>query len=326
MKTGLVNLRLLAAMFVVSSVEAASVVETFDADPATSGWKIHGGEMFEWDEAEGTLNAVWDSEEPNSYFHLPLPFALTDHDDFEMSFDLSLSSVEFDFTTGSLYAYEVLSIGLIDTNSAFADGFKRTVGSASPSLIEFDYFPDTGFKDTVAVVAVDRDSKYAPPSHNFPLTMEFGEVYSVTIRYSSEDRTVRTTMLSGGVAHGAIKDIVLPSPAIFAGFSLNAFSVSAYHDFTPWGRMAGAGTIDNVTLTMPDPPEIDLQLSLTSDGITVEFEALAGWQFRLLRSDDLLEWSEIAGAIEGDGLTHVIDGGDRKAGQTFYRTVAQRVP
>ena len=279
---------------------------------------IEGKDAFAWDEAAGNLRVTWDSEQPNGFFHLPLPTTLTDVDDFEMWFDVTLESLGVGFDSGSIYAYEVLSVGFINRGMAFSEEFRRTNASRSPNILEFDYFPDTGFKDTVAIVAVDSESRYANPSHNFPLTLATAVAHSVSIVYSAEDRTVRTTMTVAGEPFGTIKDVVLPTPDRFAGFSFDAFSISVYQDFTSWGWMTATGTIDNVRLLLPDPPELELEVASAGDSLMVRFEALAGWRFQVQRSEDLGEWTDVGHPVIGVGQPVEL-AGIRPNGEGFFR-------
>ncbi|HIM67425.1 MAG TPA: hypothetical protein EYM45_02550, partial [Verrucomicrobia bacterium] len=125
-------------------------IENFSVNPLANGWVVHGDEsLFEWDAEGGALAVTWDSEKPNSNFHRPLGLTLTEADTFAFAFDIVLDEVKAGHLDGQPYSFEV-ALGLINSKSAKADGFSRGTGSDSPNLVEWDYFPDTGFGATIS--------------------------------------------------------------------------------------------------------------------------------------------------------------------------------
>ncbi|MDP7584190.1 MAG: hypothetical protein QF920_00175, partial [Verrucomicrobiota bacterium] len=135
-------------------------IENFSANPLANGWAAHGDEsLFEWDAEGEALAVTWDSEKPNSNFHRPLGLTLTEADTFAFAFDIALDEVKAGHLDGQPYTFEV-ALGLINSKSAKADGFSRGTGSDSPNLVEWDYFPDTGFGATISPTIVSAKNQF----------------------------------------------------------------------------------------------------------------------------------------------------------------------
>ena len=124
--------------------------EDFLADPLANGWAVHGDEsLFKWNAESGALAVTWDSEKPNSYFYRPLGLTLTEGDSFAFTFDIAFNEVKAGHLEGQPYTFEV-ALGLFNIEFAQADGFIRGTGTDSPNLLEWAYFPDTGFGATIS--------------------------------------------------------------------------------------------------------------------------------------------------------------------------------
>ncbi|MBT7911615.1 MAG: hypothetical protein HN607_13940, partial [Verrucomicrobia bacterium] len=199
--------------------------EDFSVDPLVSSWVVHGDEsLFEWNAEAGVLAVTWDSEKPNSSFYRPLGLVLTEADAFAFTFDIALDEVKAGHLDGQPYTFEV-TVGLVDIESAKADGFSRGTGSDSPNLVEWNYFPDTGFGATVSPAIASGKSQFAA-GFTFPAELAAGEKYSVRMEYDPGERTLKTFMLENSKAWKGIQSVKLQDD--FSGFAVDAFSISSY--------------------------------------------------------------------------------------------------
>ena len=200
--------------------------EDFSSNPLANGWAVHGDEsLFKWDAEAGVLAVTWDSERPNSMFHRPLGLTLTEADAFAFAFDITYwMTVKAGHRDGQPYTFEV-ALGLLNIGSAKADGFSRGTGSDSPNLVEWDYFPDTGFGATISTAVASAKSQFSA-GFTFPAEMTAGETYSVRMEFDPAGRELKTFMLQNGTAWNEIKTVTLADD--IAGFAVDAFSVSSY--------------------------------------------------------------------------------------------------
>lgn len=297
-------------------------VERFDSDPTRSGWRAHGREsVFAWSESDQALQVAWNTEIENSFFHRSLGTVVTRADDFEFSFDLTLESLNVDFNGG--YAFE-LAVGLIRTGDAFSPEFRRGTGMDAVNLVEWDYFPDTGFGATLSPAIISDNGRFAV-SFNFPLELTLTDRFTVSMRYRSDDATLATTMLRNGEPFADIKPVTLP--ASFTDFAVDAFSVSSYADHDDRGSILAQGTIDNVIVAVPPPPIRGMQGTLTPDGWSSTLVGRDGWTYQLERSGQLTDWTPAGLEIQGsDGMLTLVDPDPPATGNAFYRVRANRNP
>ncbi|HXF09557.1 MAG TPA: hypothetical protein VN625_02150, partial [Desulfuromonadaceae bacterium] len=177
----------LAGLFalVAARCGADTITETFSDDPSQNGWAVFGNtNLFEW--TNQTLSVTWDSTQPNSYFYRSLGTILTKDDDFSISFDLQLKdAVAFSYGAP-------LAIGLFHTSDATNALFSRS-GSTGINFSEFDFFPDTGFGDSIDATLKDNQGDFAGyyfAYDNLPLDPTM--VYHVTLTH-----TAGTLVLTG---------------------------------------------------------------------------------------------------------------------------------
>ncbi|MED5381755.1 MAG: hypothetical protein VYC47_04220, partial [Verrucomicrobiota bacterium] len=220
-------------------------IDDFSADPLANGWAVHGDEsLFDWDAEAGALSVTWDSERPNSLFHRPLGLTLTEGDAFAFTFDITLDEVKGGHRDGQPYTFEV-ALGLLNIGSAKADGFNRGTGTDSPNLVEWNYFPDTGFGATVSPAIASANSQFAA-GFTFPAEMALGKIYSVRMEYDPAARELSTAMLENAKAWNAVKTVRLPDD--LAGFAVDCFSISSYTGKGSESSLLAAGRIDNVAV------------------------------------------------------------------------------
>lgn len=302
-------------------------VETFFNDPLQDGWAIYGdSSLFAWDATRHDLRVTWDSSRTNSYFHHPLGTTLTASDDFAVSFDLTLEDIKGGSNPLKSSAFQI-AIGLMNAAEARRPNFFRGAGLESTtgarSVVEWNYFPDTGFGTTIST-GVFASNNLAQFSFAFPFDLTPQVQYRVTMEYSATNRTLHAQMLSNGIPSMAIKDIVLPQDATF-DFRLDAFAVASYSDAGQSGGFDGSvlahGWVDNVSVGLP--ASLQLAQILTANGPPgVAFTARRSWRYILQRSEDLNQWSPVVEWVaDRSGKTTITDPAP-PAAKAFYRVLA----
>src|SRR2546426_3698015 len=141
---------------------AAAMAESFATDPLPHGWRAFGdGSLFEWNATNQNLEVTWDSSRTNSLFYRPLGTVLAKSDDFSFSFDLRLRDIAIGVDPGKPYTFEI-AIGLCKfssiTNARFFRGAGINALYGPRNLVEFDYFPDSGFGATIAPTVVSSNN------------------------------------------------------------------------------------------------------------------------------------------------------------------------
>ena len=247
----IINL-LLAIVFITieSSLSANNLhFETFDSDPLTKGWSVHGDKsLFEWDEDSESLRVKWDTERPSSFFYKPLGRVLTESNSFAFTFQITLDSVKAGYLEGKPYTFQV-ALGLLNISSAIDKNFNRGTGSDSPNLVEWDYFPDTGFGATVSPAVASDKSEFSA-GFTFPAELLIGKTYSIKLIYNSEERVLKTEMLEDGKSWETIQTVEISSD--FSGFFVDTFSISNFSAKDSESSLLAIGTVDEVALVTSD--------------------------------------------------------------------------
>ena len=153
------------------AVPAATRTEEFASDPRSRGWQVAGDDsLFQWNASQENLEVTWDSAQTNSFFFLPLPFALGREDDFELAFDLRLAQIQGGVNPAKPSTFEI-ALGFIQAASVTQATFNRGTGRDSPNLVEFAYFPPADIiAATVSPVIVTSNSRFRP-SFNYPVEL-----------------------------------------------------------------------------------------------------------------------------------------------------------
>jgi hypothetical protein len=268
-------------------------MEDFAANPQLHGWKVFGDtNRFHWDAEQQGLEVNWDSSFPNSYFYWPLPTVLDKQENFRFSFDLRLEAVTPGTTTNKPYAFQI-ALGFINLDNATQSSFRRGTGSASPNLVEIDYYPDTGYGATLwpmfiatnGVFNYNSDADYALielPLHT-PLQFE--------VTYSAASHTLTTVLTQDGQAASDINPVALNKR--FTDFRVSAFSINCYSDEGAGGSVRAQGFIDNLVIVVPDPPVSGLRERSSQGRWQVEFTGRQNWNYALEGSENLRSWEEI---------------------------------
>jgi hypothetical protein len=285
----------LAAGLLAWSLNGGAIEEAFTTDPAERGWEIHGlGSLFQWDAASGRLGVRWDSAQPNSFFFLPLGRSFTRADDFEFGFDLALQTVEVGVRSGKPHTFQI-SAGLIRRADAFLPGFLRGTGTGAANLVEFDYFPDSGFGATISPAVISATRQFAT-SFTYPVELEPARRYHLRLAFTAADRRLRTTLERDGAPMGPIKDVELEGVPGFSDFSVDAVAISSYSDEGGTGSILAEGSIDNLFVRWPEPPTINLELRRQATQVVVVATCSVAGRCVLERSEDFLAWTTVADA------------------------------
>ena len=290
--------------------------EDFSVDPLVSSWVVHGDEsLFEWDAEAGVLGVTWDSEKPNSGFHRPLGLVLTEADAFAFTFDIALDEVKAGHLDGQPYTFEV-TVGLVDIESAKADGFSRGTGSDSPNLVEWNYFPDTGFGATVSPAIASGKSQFAA-GFTFPAALAAGEKYSVRMEYDPGERTLKTFMLENSKAWKGIQSVKLQDD--FSGFAVDAFSISSYTAKGTESSLFASGTVDNLAIAVDRSQPRIVGARLIDGQWRARTFGFATADYLLERSADLHDWQPVGNGVRSDGFYLRLIDEEPLDGGGFYR-------
>lgn len=316
-----------AALAAIALAKSAEFTESFDSNPAESGWSVFGSQnLFTWNSADKNLHVIWDSSKPNSYFYKPLGTTLTRNHYFEIGFDLKLNSISAGTTPGKPFTFQI-AIGLLNFTNATSPGFLRGTGVDSPNLVEFDYFPDSGFGATISPVIISASNQFAV-SFNFPIEITTGAIYRVEMVFLPESGVLKTTMKSNNIPFVPIQDALLP--ADFDGFFVDTFAICSYSDEGQdpmWGGSVYAdGIVDNIRMLWYNPYAPTLAGSLKTGGYQVKIDSRQMWWYTLERSEDLVSWSATLPAMPGTGGELILTDPNPPSDKAFYRVKAEKMP
>ena len=285
------------------------LAESFAKDPASRGWKTTGeSSLFQWDESAQKLAARWDSSQPNSYFHRPLGVTLDVKQNFSISFDLELESIEIGTTPDKPFTFPI-AVGLIDLSQATREDFFRGSGVhplyGHRGAVEWNYLPDSGFGATISTGLISQDNQWAF-QNTFPLSLETQTLYRVRMEYDAANGKLATTMTADGEFFSPIQDALLseiflnPIESGFTRLKVDTISISSYSDAGQSppeyaGSIQAVGYVDNIVVeataavgTVPIR-----QIQQTGDTIQIAFASSAGRDYWLERTADFLDWITI---------------------------------
>jgi len=324
---GPVKLRLLflSCLVAASDCGAATITEDFSTDPLQDGWQIFGDtNLFQWDSTNQNLDVTWDSSQTNSYFYHPLGTILAKSDDFGMSFDLQLSDIAIGINPSKTDTFE-LAVGFINLASATSTNLERGTGINSAhgarNTCEFDYFPDSGYGATISPTLISSNNQFAT-QFAFPLALDPGALFHVTMNYTATNKTLSTTMTRNGESFGSIPDVVLGSS--FNDFRPDQFAIINWSDAGADGSLLAHGTVENFVITVPPPPVQNLTGNFTNAFWQVQFMSQSNWLYTLERTTDFISWNDVSISTSGNGTNLFLQDTNSLPNQAFYRVSAQR--
>ncbi len=308
----------IASLFVLSvaSASAATITENFSTDPLAHGWKNFGNtNLFHWNPTNQNVEVTWDSTNANSYFYLPLGTVLTRDDAFSLSFDLQVNdAVAFNFGSE-------LALGLFNFANATNANFSRGGGSA-PNLFEFDYFPDTGFGDSIDATLIDTNFGYSYYYFAYDnQTLQPGVTYQVTLNHAAGTTNLTGQVLTNGVLFTAL-------PFTYAGpitdFRLDTLSISSYAGDGFGDDILAHGVVDNFSVTLPPSAVQNLSGQFVGGEWQAQFLSRSNWIYALERSTDLQGWTTVTNGLAGNGTNLIAADIAPPANESFYRIRADR--
>jgi hypothetical protein len=299
--------------------------EDFASDPAAHGWQWFGDpSLFAWDAANQALEVTWDSSRTNSYFHRPLGTILTRGDDFSLAFDLRLRDIAIGTTPGKDFTFQ-LALGFLNLRDATRTAFMRGTGMDSPNLVEFDYFPDSGFGATVSPTLISSNMGFASSFNVLALTPD--DDFHVTMSYTPSNQTLVTTMAKNREEFGPIRNVVLTNQT-FTDFRVDHVAVCSYSDFgqdPAWdGSILAHGTVDNLELTLPDPPVAVITGAERGGHWTASFNSQTNWVYALETAPDFASWQKVSAVTPGTGSLLTLADTNHLGDRAFYRVLAER--
>jgi len=312
--------------FALDTPKPTTLVEDFARDPVAAGWQVFGdASLFHWDAQNHDLEVTWDSAKGNSYYYRPLGTTLTARQDFMLSFELRLTDIACGTTAGKPYTFE-LAVGLINFAQASATNFLRGTGVSSPNVVEFDYFPDSGFGATISPTIISSNMVFAS-SFNAPIELSPGDVFQVVMRYDRAGGQLKTEVTRNGEAFGTIKPAVLGPE--FTDFSVDHVAIMSYSDAGQDPQFSGSirahGAIDNLLVVTEYPATLDIPLTpgFVNNQWSVAFTARPDWSYALERTSDFTSWTLVTNSLKGATGEVALTDPNPPAGQAqFYRVLA----
>jgi len=303
------------------------VQEDFASDPFARDWQIAGeGSLFHWEAETGHLAVTWDSAMPNSYCYLPLGTFLTSDDDFRLEFTLTLDDIAVGTTTGKPWTFQI-ALGFINVAQATSIPFVRGTGVDSPNLVEWDYFPDSGFGATVAAAMVSETNAWATSFNVLQPEDDLhpGGAYGFVLNYRAATHELGVEMVVGE------QKLPLQSARIrepFGDYAVDALAISSYSDAGQdpgWsGSVLAHGRIDRIVLDLPPPPVRRFGGGFVDGAWRAEFTGWLGWEYTLEVSPNLRAWSAVDGPSHGTGRRQALVDPQPAPDRAFYRIRANR--
>ncbi|MBA4147945.1 MAG: hypothetical protein H0X66_07490 [Verrucomicrobia bacterium] len=321
--------RLLSAILLggtlVSSSHAIVITENFSAgglggNPFARGWSAVGDtNLFVWNSAAGHLEVTWDSSKPNSFFHQPLGMTLNRSNTFWVSFDLTLSSIA---SQGEKLGAMQVAVGFINLAQATNANYYRGTGFDSPNVVEFNYFHDTGFGESVSPVIISRDNQFAAGFRGFEF--ELNETYQIQMLYTAHDQTLATVVRHNGT-NALESSVVIPaSAASFSDFEVDTVAISSYSDEGQnplWaGSILAHGIIDRIVVSTPAPTLGTVKLHKSADTWRAEVYCQPGHTYVLQRTTDFQTWSDVDTELAVSPRL-VLQDGSPVSGNGYYRVM-----
>jgi hypothetical protein len=298
--------------------------EDFAVDPLSHGWTVFGDtNLFRWNPTNRDLEVTWDSSHPNSYFQLPLGALLTRSDDFSVALDLKLDDIAIGVNPGKPGTFQI-AFGFLNQANAHQTNFIRGTGSDSPNLVEFNFFPDSGFGPTVWPGVIDTNGvfNYSGSSDFSVFDVPLGVPMRLVLSYTAGNQTAAVSIETNGVLVGPLTSARLMTN--FSQFIVDTFAICSYSDAGQTPAMPGSvlahGVVDNVVVSAQLPPVRDFHGSLVGGIWQGTFQSRTNWNYLLQASDNLFSWTNIGSPVSGSGQAlSVTETNALSLSKRFYR-------
>jgi hypothetical protein len=311
-------------------VPSRSITEDFSSDPTRGAWNLFGdATLFHWNSAAGNLGVTWDSSHPNSYLRLPLQTILTRNDDFGVAFDLTLNDIAAGVSAAKPGTFQI-AIGFQNQADASRTNFIRGTGSDSPNLVEFDFFPDTGFGPTVwpGIFPTNGTMNYSGSSDFSVFDLPVGALMRVSLQFSAASRSATLSITTNGTLVGPITTAHLATN--FTAFDVDTFAIASYTDAgqdpSGAGSILAHGILDNIALTLPREAVRFASGSLVSNQWQMSFLSRTNWTYVLESTSNFNTWTNASPVVSGTGrFLDLVDTNQFPADRRFYRISGTRV-
>ena len=319
------NVVALTCWFLCLPVVADTAIENFAENPLFNGWKIHGAtDLFHWNSSNQNLEVTWDSARSNSFFYRALGTVLTKSDDFSVAFDLKFQDIQVGVNPGRPFTFQA-AVGFLNLAQAASTNFARGTGinlaSGPRNVIEFDYFPDSGFGATISPTIISSNNQFAT-TFNFPLELTTNDRFRVVLRYTAANQTLATDLQRNGQPFNSIKDLILDSG--FSDFRVDTIAVSSYSDGGADGSILAHGTVDDFQIITPGPPLAGFAGAFTNGLWQVQFLTRTNWFYTLERTANFEVWTTVSSRDTGTGTYVFLQDAAAPDDRAFYRVKAER--
>jgi len=315
--------KILLALLAVAQIAAAdniTINENFASNPAAHGWQSYGDAgLFGWDSTNHNLAVTWDSSQTNSYYYHPIGTFLTSGDDFTISFDLLLHDATITSNTFELAA------GLVNFTNATSPGFLRGTGYNATNVVEFDYFMDPTFGNSVAATELDSSGNIADLYDLFGNTsLETNTTYHISISHAAGDQLISSGITVSNQVFTTFPDLYL-QPG-FDDFRVDTIAIMSYSDQDAYGgaRILAHGTIANLQFTATTRPVTKFKGGFVGSVWQVQFTSRTNWLYTLERSSDLKSWDPASSATAGTDGTLILQDAHPPASGALYRVHAKQ--
>jgi len=311
-----VSLLAIAGLFVINTVHATLVRESFATNPALDGWQVFGDtNLFHWDATNQVLDVTWDSTQTNSFFYLPLGKTYTQADGFYLRFDLQLNDA-----TNFNWGME-LAIGLLHYVDATSSGFSRA-DFVSPNVCEFDYFPQFKdpssshvYADSVEASMIDDTGNDLFQASDI-VTLSPGVTYRVELIHQPGTKTISCDLSTNGQVISTLP--ALTTYGDFDDFQLDMLSITSYQDDGFQDSILAHGSVGNLAFASPLP----IGLIQAPAAAQVQFASDTNWVYTVEASPDLVNWAAAAPGVFGNGTNLLLQATNPPTGAEFYRVRA----
>lgn len=303
------------AMALAIGAFAGGFTENFTSNPLTNGWKIFGDtNLFHWDATNHNMAVTWDSSQSNSYFYRPLGLTLTSNSDFRIEFDLRLKDATNDGGTFQL------AVGLLNFTNATNAGFLRGTGINSTNVVEFDYFMDPIYGNSLAASEIDTNGFFADVYDDLPL--DTNTTYHIAITHFAGDALVSSQVTVSNTVYSEMPGAYLESG--FGDFNLDTLGIFSYNDTGAFASILAHGTVANISFTTSPNPVTRFNGQLAGQSWQTQFQSYSNWVYTLERSPDLHSWTGVAGPTNGINDIIALQDTNAPPGKAFYRIHAQK--
>ena len=204
-----------------------------------------------------------------------------------------------------------LAFGFQNRANAESTNFNRGTGADSPNLVEFNFFPDTGFGPTVwpAVISTNSEFNYNGSGDFQLFDLPLGVTMHIVLAYTSSNQTVLTSIRTNGVLVGPVASARIGSTfggSPFTQFKVDTLAISSYSDLGlapgPYaGSLLAHGVVDNLVVMFPPPPIQHEQFHLAAGEWQQSFISRTNWNYVLQATTNFQSWINVGAPGAGTG-------------------------